>query len=94
MKQYQVQKLVEQVLEEEPQTRNSDNLLILIVVQKIHHFTKSSSFEEVMKNCQVSFESITRARRYIQKERPELKDKETENHRLEKEFEFHEFYGG
>lgn len=92
MKQYKMYRLVEQVLEEYPETRKDDHMLILKTIEKQHINTKSKSFEEVMKNCKVSFEGITRTRRAVQKERPELKDEEAESYRLEKEFEFRNMY--
>ena len=73
MEMLQVKKLVEEVLEFYPPTRNDDKLLVFSVLHKIKypHFPVSNGFEHLM--IQVtdlegfpSPESIIRARAYIQ----------------------------
>ena len=88
----QVSELVEKVLEEYPETRTNDNLLIYRVLIKNNNSLASKSFTEVMRSTEMSFESITRARRKIQKERPELKDEKTVTYRGEQEMIFRNFY--
>lgn len=88
----QVSELVEKVLEEYPETRTNDNLLIYRVLIKNNNSLASKSFTEVMRSTEMSFESITRARRKIQKERPELKDSTVAAFRYEQETIFRSFY--
>lgn len=88
----QVSELVEKVLEEYPETRTNDNLLIYRVLIKNNNSLASKSFTEVMRSTEMSFESITRARRKIQKDRPELKDSTVAAFRYEQETVFRNFY--
>ena len=88
----QVSELVEKVLEEYPETRTNDNLLIYRVLIKNNNSLASKSFTEVMRSTEMSFESITRARRKIQQDRPELKDEKTVAYRGEQESIFRNFY--
>lgn len=86
-----IKPIVRQVLIEEPQTRKDDFKLINLVIKKL---TYNDSLEELSMfhtswNIP-SFESITRCRRAIQKEQPELKDKKTALIRAEEEKLYHE----
>lgn len=59
-----VEKIVNSILEEKPETRTNDNILILEYMKRTEKIEKES-FERVMQNTEISFESITRARRNI-----------------------------
>lgn len=88
----QISDLVEMVLEEYPETRTNDNLLIYRVLIKNNNSLASKSFAEVMRSTEISFESITRARRKIQKTRPELKNEVIRSYRKEQENIFRNYY--
>lgn len=88
----QVSELVEKVLEKYPETRTNDNLLIYRVLIENNNSLANKSFAEVMRSTEMSFESITRARRKIQQERPELKDETITTYRYEQETIFRNFY--
>ena len=49
---------------------------------------------EILEKQGISFESITRARRKIQQENPELKDERMAEIRSEEEENYYVFYGG
>ena len=91
MKIRKVEKIVNSILEEKPETRLNDNILILEYIKRTEKVEKES-FERVMQNTSISFESITRARRNIQKNKPYLKNKIINNFRQEKEKEYKEYY--
>lgn len=91
MKISKVENIVKNILEDKPETRNSDNLLILEFVKRTEQNEKTS-FEFVMKQTNISFESITRARRNIQHKNPSLKDRDTEEIRTSKEAEYINYY--
>lgn len=93
MKIKKVENLVKDILEDKPETRNSDNLLILEFVKRTDKNEKTS-FESVMKQTNISFESITRARRSIQHKNPRLKNRDTEEARTSKEAEYINYYKG
>lgn len=88
-----VQGKVEYLLRNHPQTRKSDNNLILAVYIMIDSSVKNNTFKEVMleidsNNSFPSFESIRRCRQKLQASYPELKDDFTSRKRksLEKEY--------
>lgn len=83
---------VKWVLNEYPETRKSDNLLILKIIENYDPSYEDKSFDYVLRNTKLSFESITRARRRVQKENPELFDFKTMVKREEKEQEYREYY--
>ena len=87
MKNKEVEKIVDSILENKPETRANDNLLILEYIKKTEDIEKES-FERVMKQTKVSFESITRARRNIQRMKPYLKNSVVSEFRREKEEEY------
>ena len=87
-------KVVEEILEKEELARKDDCILILCVVQELAPELAGSTFEYVMFNAKsrgISFESITRCRRKIQRKRPELADKETELARQKEQLEYMEY---
>ncbi len=90
----QVEKIVEEILRKEELTRVDDCFLILRVIQKMYPEFTGRSFAYVMMNGKkhgISFESITRARRKVQKKHPELVDKKTEETREAEQLEYMEF---
>lgn len=91
MKIRKVENIVIDILETKPETRNNDNLLILEFIKRVDQNEKTS-FENVMKQTNISFESITRARRSVQHKNPRLKNKDIENVRTEKEAEYFNYY--
>lgn len=87
----EIKKTVYKILENEPETRKDDYLLILRVVQVLKPYSPSNTFIDVMygmRNSGISFESITRARRKFFEERPELKDKKITEIREKEEEEY------
>lgn len=86
-----VEKIVNSILEEKPETRTNDNILILEYMKKTEKIEKES-FERVMQNTKISFESITRARRNIQRMKPYLKNSVVSELRREKEEEYSKYY--
>lgn len=89
-----LEKIVEEVLQKEPLTREDDCYLILMVVQKLFPEDYSKPFYKVMTEAKykgISFESITRARRKVQRNHPELVHKETEEARQEEQIEYMEY---
>lgn len=93
MKNKEVEKIVKFILENKPETRSNDNLLILEYIKKTEDIEKES-FERVMQQTKVSFESITRARRNIQRMKPYLKNSVVSKFRREKEEEYSKYYCG
>lgn len=91
MKIKSVENIVKNILENIPATRGNDNLLILEFVKNTDRNEKQT-FERVMQQTNVSFESITRARRNIQNKYPKLKNADAEHTRLEQEAEYYEHY--
>ena len=91
MKNKEVEKIVKSILENKPETRSNDNLLILEYIKKTEDIEKES-FERVMQQTKVSFESITRARRNIQRMKPYLKNTVVSEFRKEKEAEYLKYY--
>ena len=71
-----VEEIVERVLDRLPVTRDDDFLLIYNVYKYLNEETAFMDFRRIMRDHKVlglpSFESITRARRKIQSENPEL----------------------
>lgn len=87
----QVKRRVEIILEENPATRESDDLLFLEVIRKAAPEAENLSvgcFLKHRKDLEVpSFESVRRSRQKIQAERPELKgNNESERRSLEADF--------
>lgn len=89
-----LKKVVEEILEKDKLARKDDCYLILEVIRKLYPFEVGKTFANVMFNAKskgISFESITRVRRKIQKRYPELKDKETAELRDVEQKEYIEF---
>jgi len=91
MKIRKVENIVIDILETKPETRSNDNLLILEFIKKVDQNEKTS-FENVMKQTNISFESITRARRSIQHKNPRLKNRNADEFRKEKEAEYINYF--
>ncbi len=72
------EKLVLQVLEEQPKTREDDYLLMLFVTAKINIDLLNQSFSDVMlgrhNNGLPNWETVTRCRRKIQEKNPHLRN--------------------
>ena len=89
-----LEKVVEEILRKDVLARIDDCYLILEVVRKTYPFEVGKTFATVMfgaKNKGISFESITRARRKIQKKYPELKDEEIAEIRKNEQKEYIEY---
>lgn len=74
-----IERVVEEILRKDELARKDDCYLILEVIRRYYPFEVGKTFASVMFNAKskgVSFESITRARRKIQKKYPELKVEE------------------
>lgn len=72
-----LEKVVMQVLQNDKLARIDDCYLILEVIKKLFPYEVGKTFTQVMfnaKNKGISFESITRCRRRLQRKYPELKD--------------------
>ena len=91
MKIGKVENIVIDILETKPETRDNDNLLILEFIKRVDQNEKSS-FENVMKQTNISFESITRARRSVQHKNPGLRNKVIDDIRTEREAEYLNYY--
>lgn len=88
---YKLEDVVKDILENDYLARTDDCYLILRVIQKMHPQMAGSVFTTAMMNAKekkISFESITRARRKIQKQYPELKDKKTTEARYNEQDEY------
>lgn len=74
-----LEKIVEPILRRDELARRDDCYLILEVVRKLYPFEVGKTFSSVMMGAKekgISFESITRCRRKLQRKYPELKDKD------------------
>lgn len=91
MKIRKVEKIVNYILENKPETRTNDNILILEYIKQTECIEKES-FERVMQQTKTSFESITRARRNIQRNKPYLKNNVVDDFRKAKEAEYFKYY--
>lgn len=91
----EVAKVTRFILNSEPYSRENDGYLIRRVVEALEPDLYKKNFTEIMDNLQyygISCESITRARRRFLEEHPELKIKQVEEIRREKEQEYYEEY--
>lgn len=96
MKIRNVEKIVREVLETEPDTRSDDFKLIVSVYYKINPETTNMNFGQVMYLHQEMglpyFESVRRARCKLQAENEDLRpDDDTRRARMEKETEYYEY---
>ena len=87
MKLKMLEPIVYEILKDQPETRKDDYILIERVIDRIIP-TQDLSFKNVMTNHKElglpSLESITRCRRKLQAENPDLVDNETQGYREEK----------
>lgn len=91
----EVAKVARQILQNEPYSRENDGYLIRRVIEELEPNLYKNNFAEIMDNLQlygISCESITRARRKFLEQHPELKIKQVEEIRREKEQEYYEEY--
>lgn len=91
----EVAKVARQILQDEPYSRENDGYLIRRVVETLEPNLYKKNFMEIMDNLQyygISCKSITRARRKFLEQHPELKIKQVEEIRREKEQEYYEEY--
>lgn len=91
----EIKKTVYKILQEDEYARENDNYLILRVVQELEPLLAGTAFSNVMQQLSfrgISFEGITRARRKFFEEYPQLKVKNVEKARREKEEEYREEY--
>ena len=89
-----LKQVVEEILRKDELARKDDCYWILEVIRKMFPFEVGKTFAQVMfsaKSKGISFESITRARRQVQKKYPELKDQETAEIRSAEQKEYIEF---
>ena len=89
-----IRKIVKEILEDEPLSREDDLYLILKVVQKLYPKDYAKPFYKVMTEAKykgISFESITRARRQVQRQYLELKDSKVAEIRDKEQEEYREF---
>lgn len=87
----QIQNVVKKVLIVDELSRKNDNHLICETMRRMG-FNIERSFKDVMNdNLTPSFESITRARRKVQQEHPNLKDNYVAQLRFQREEMFREF---
>lgn len=92
-----IESLVKQILEEDTLAREDDCYLILQVVTKMYPKEACKTFEQVMRRAKhngISFESVTRARRKVQKKYPELKNEIVADLRNEEQNEYKQFARG
>lgn len=91
-----MKEIVKRVLIENTEARKDDFVLIYEVVNHITGVAKFMMLKDIaLSHTEYgipSFESITRARRQVQKEMPELKDANTVSIRKQEEKEFREEY--
>lgn len=88
---FKIDKIVEEILRKDELARRDDCYLILEVVRRMYPFEVGKTFAEVMFNAKskgISFESITRARRKVQQDYPELADKQVAEIRKEETQEY------
>lgn len=90
-----MEKLVLQILEDNPQARKDDYILMLLVCEKLGLSLLEEPFSTVMKYHKINglpnWETVTRSRRKIQAKRPDLVSPETAKHRHEEEAEYREY---
>ena len=87
----QIQSVVKKVLIIDEKSRKNDNHLICETMRRMG-FNVERSFKDVMNdNLTPSFESITRARRKVQQEHPNLKDNFVAQLRVQQEEIYREF---
>ena len=91
MKINNLENYVLEILKNDELSRRDDCYLILKVIERLHPYDTGETFKDVMfnaKNKGISFESITRCRRKLQKKYPELKDEKISKLRNKKQKEY------
>lgn len=92
-----LQPIVTEILKTNPETREDDMLLVSAVFDKLYEGLTDMSFNFIVnrrKDLQLpTFESITRARRYVQAEHPELASERAIQRREKEEQKYREEYG-
>ena len=82
---YEIEELVKDILMNEPRARKDDFYLISTLIKRVKPHVLTMQVVEALNIAKEKnfppFESITRARRKIQRENPSLKDKLTEKAR-------------
>lgn len=95
MKLEKLHKIVKKVLEEKPEARKNDFRLYAEVLREFDFDLVKTSLHMFLFTAQYydapPFESVSRCRRKVQKEYPELKDTKTAKARQEKEQEYFEY---
>jgi hypothetical protein len=96
MKIQKVSNIVKEILERNKATRDNDNLLYVEVIYAIKPEVVNSNFRYVLSNANFlglpPFETVSRCRRKLQKEYPELKASDkVEKIRTEKQEEYIEY---
>ena len=96
---YSTEKLVEEMLYQYPDTRNSDALLYLIVCKAVRPESAKLPLEKVLLNREdlglPSFKTVERNRRMLQRLNPELRASEkVEDARYENWKEYREYANG
>lgn len=91
--------IVKTILEQNPQSRNSDDFLYIKVCEKVNDISINLPFKQVMANRKIyglpPFESVRRCRQKIQAAHPELAGcAEVEAQRKENEQAFREYAKG
>ena len=89
-----LEKVVEGILRKSELAREDDCYLILEVIRELYPFEVGKTFAQVMFNAKgkgISFESITRVRRQVQKKYPELKNNKVAEIRDKEQEEYREF---
>ncbi len=83
-----IKKVVKQILQEDTYAREDDCYLIMQVLQQMLPCNEGTAFSKVLQGMKykgISFESITRARRKVMEENPQLKAQNVENIRRKEE---------
>lgn len=93
-----LENLVIQILREDEESRNSDNRLYVMVIDSIVSNGSSMSVKDLFLNQKKlgipPFESVSRCRRRVQSDNPELRgDDDIVNARRRKETEFKDYFG-
>lgn len=90
--------LVKAILEKYPETRDDDNLLWAKVLEAVNFDSSDMTLSFVLENVKryglPSFQTVSRARRKVQQDHPELKGTaRIQQKRKEQEQKYREFFG-
>lgn len=95
MKLSKVKEMVRFELENRPETRNNDRLLIVKVYEDYFGIKNEPFFDVLMRDDVPNFESIRRNRAAIQRNEPNLRASETvQELRFDREQVYFDFFGG